>query len=284
MSKRKQRQKNKKRKHKAPRRNIVNRKPGLTAAMADKHKLYELSVQNAEGSVEIIDDMFAARHNDRKAIRLREDFCGTAKLCASWVESDPERTALGIDLDRETLDWGREHNIGPLGEDSARVTLIEGDVLEENKEQVDVIAAFNFSYWVFHEREVLRRYFINAKKSLAEGGILVLDLHGGPDSQFAMEEETEYEGFSYVWDQESFDPINNRTVCHIHFKFPDGTSIKTAFTYDWRMWSLPELRDLLVEVGFKKVDVWWDGEDDIVRPETSVENLISWIAYITAEN
>ena len=40
-----------------------------------------------------------------------------------------------------------------------RVTLINADVLRVQTEPVDVIAALNFSYWVFRERRVLLRYF-----------------------------------------------------------------------------------------------------------------------------
>jgi hypothetical protein len=97
-----------------------------------------------------------------------------------------------------------------------------------------------------------------------------------------MEEETEYDDYTYVWDQASFDPINNHIVCHIHFRFSDGSALEKAFTYDWRIWSIPELRDILEEVGFKNVVTWWDCDDDIIRPKTAVENLISWVAYLAA--
>jgi hypothetical protein len=29
-------------------------------------------------------------------------------------------------------------------------------------------------------------------------------------------------------------------VCHIHFDFEDGSRLERAFSYDWRLWSLPE--------------------------------------------
>jgi cyclopropane fatty-acyl-phospholipid synthase-like methyltransferase len=150
------------------------------------------------------------------------------------------------------------------------------------KEGFDAIVAFNFSYWVFKERATLKQYFQNAFESLDPRGLFLLDVYGGPDSQFVMEEETEHEGFTYVWDQASVDPINNHIICHIHYRFPDRREMTGAFTYDWRIWSIPELRDLLEEVGFKRVTAWWDCEDDVVRPKKSVENLISWVAYLAA--
>ena len=50
--------------------------------------------------------------------------------------------------------------------------------------------------------------------------------------------------------------------CHIHFKFPDKTKIKNAFTYNWRLWTMVEIRELLSEAGFANVVVYWEGEDE----------------------
>ncbi len=254
----------------------------LTARTADPHILYERSVQCTESTIDLIDDVFK-QAGKPPALRLREDFSGTSKLCADWVAGHPERTAVGVDIDAPTLAWAKAHNIAPLGEDEKRrVTLLESDVLDCRADGFDAILAFNFSYWVFHERAVLKRYFRNAFKSVKEGGVFLLDIYGGPDSQFVMEEETEYDDYTYVWDQTSFDPINNHIICQIHFRFPDGSRLEEAFTYDWRIWSMPELRDILEEVGFREVTAWWDCEDDITRPKDEVENLVSWVAYLAA--
>jgi hypothetical protein len=86
-------------------------------------------------------------------------------------------------------------------------------------------------------------------------------------------------------------PITGQVVNHIQFEFPDGTKMKKAFTYDWRMWSLPELRDLLMEDGFKDVIVNWEvnnkrtGEGNGVwSPSTRGEACAGWIAYVVAVN
>ena len=50
--------------------------------------------------------------------------------------------------------------------------------------------------------------------------------------------------------------------CHIHFKFPDGSRIKNAFSYDWRLWTLPEVQELLAEAGFDRITVYWQGTDE----------------------
>ena len=260
----------------------VSRKKKTAAQAADRHVLYERSVQCTESAVDVI-DLIYENSAGKKPRRLREDFCGTAALCAEWVKRDDKRFAEGVDLDRPTLEWADTHNIGPLPDaEKSRVVLRESDVLDCTDDKFDVVAAFNFSYWIFKERETMKRYFQRAVKCVKKGGLFLLDIYGGPDSQFAMEEEADHGDFTYVWDQEYMDPINNHIVCHIHFRFPDGSALDKAFTYDWRLWSMPELRDLLYEVGFKKVETWWDCEDDEFRLRTETENLISWVAYLAA--
>ena len=51
-------------------------------------------------------------------------------------------------------------------------------------------------------------------------------------------------------------------ICHIHFKFKDGSRIKKAFSYDWRLWTLPEIREVMEEAGFSNTRVYWEDEDE----------------------
>jgi SAM-dependent methyltransferase len=260
------------------------KKRALTQATADPHHLYELAAQDADTTIAFIDTVFGDKHG-REPLSLREDFCGTAKLCSEWVKHGAKRTAAGLDIDASTLAWAMKHNIEPLGRDEkSRVKLKKRDVLLGTRQQFDVIVAFNFSYWVFKKRSVLKNYLSKVRRSLKPGGALMLDLHSGPDSQFQLEEAFEYEGFDYVWEQETFNPYDNHAVCHIHFKLPNGDELNRAFTYDWRVWSLPEVRDLLEEVGYQRVDEWWDGSDDdtVVRLKPDDENFMSWLAYLVA--
>ena len=85
-----------------------NRANTLPAKYADRHLLYQWSVQAPEYEVRFMDRIFQERR-DRQALSMREDFCGTAFLSAAWVKSDPQRTAVGLDLDGPTLQWGRQH-------------------------------------------------------------------------------------------------------------------------------------------------------------------------------
>jgi SAM-dependent methyltransferase len=276
MGKRKKRKKDKK-----------SKKPKLTAKTADRHALYQLAVQNPEFEVELASKLFARRAG-REARSLREDFCGTAILCAEWVKSHPARTATGIDIDPEVLAWGREHNIVPLGEDAERVRLIEGDVREADGERHDVLVALNYSYFCFQDRPTLRAYFETAKRHLADDGLFLLDLFGGWESVQVLEEKRKLKGFKYIWHQAEYDPITAHFLGHIHFEFKDKSRIEEAFTYDWRLWTIPELRELLAEAGFPYVEVLWEGEDEDGEsngefdPVTKAENDPGFNAYLAA--
>ena len=65
---------------------------------------------------------------------LREDFCGTALICAVWCRGDCRRTATGLDIDQGALAWGcRENATGLLGDGGAdlpRLCLLQCDVLD----------------------------------------------------------------------------------------------------------------------------------------------------------
>jgi SAM-dependent methyltransferase len=258
-------------------------RPRLTASTADKYVLYEKSVQDPDYEIALFDKIY--RNNGRRPLDLREDFCGTALLCKRWVQGHPARVATGVDLDSEVLAWGRKHHIDPLGDEAKRVKLLRKDVLEPTRGKHDVIAALNFSYWVFKTRDVLRDYFRTARKRLADDGIFVIDAYGGWEAQEPMLEPRRIPGgFTYVWDQDGFDPITHDILNHIHFEFPDKTKLDRAFSYDWRFWTMPELQEVMREAGFGDVEVWWDDtpddDDPIYQPRRHVTNQPGWVSYL----
>ena len=274
-------------KNKHPAKKSSRKKSSLiTRKTADKHVLYQASVQAPEIEV---DFMVSSYRGLRKKLptTMREDFCGTALLCATWVKSHPSRRATGVDLDPSVLAWGTKHNIEPLGEDADRVRLLEQDVLQKSSGKFDVINAMNFSYWIFRTRKAMAGYFKAVYAALSSDGIFVCDAYGGWEAQEPMFEPRKVkEGFVYVWDQDKFCPISHEIVNHIHFEFKDGTKWDKAFTYEWRYWSLPELRELLDEAGFSKVEVHWDvaphNDDEDYRPTKRADNQAGWLAYIVA--
>ena len=237
------------------------------AQKADRHALYEDSVQCPEEDVEFFGKTFQQLRG-RRADVLREDFCGTAKMAVEWCLSHPERSAIGIDLGQPTIDWGRERHILPnarkLGD---RLTVYNANVLEPREEKADVTCACNFSFCVFKKREELKEYLTRARDGLADDGLLFLEIYGGTEATAVTDEERECDGYEYVWDQHKFNPLTAEQLCYIHFRFPDGSSLDKAFTYDWRLWTIPELVDLLHEVGFSDAKIFWeqledDDEDD----------------------
>ena len=268
----------------------------LTARSADKHRLYELSVQGPEE-----DSRFFARHfkrcTGRPMRRFREDFCGTAILSCHVVKNHRENHALGIDLDARTLGWGRVHNLSQLTEHQRdRVTLVKANVLDVRHPRSDVIVALNFSYCVFKTRPELLEYVQNAHRSLAEGGMFLVDAWGGSETQVEQTEEREIDvdeddkdapTFTYVWDQADFDPVSYSTTCKIHFEFEDGTRMKNAFVYEWRLWTLPELREIFEEAGFRDIHVLWEATDRETMEGNGVFRKVArgdpdpaWIAYV----
>ena len=256
------------------------------AARADRHECYERAVQAPEVDARFIDRTFR-RYRQRVPRILREDFCGTAALCAEWAKLRGDRHAVGVDLDTPTLNWGIARHLLPLGPRAARVDLVCQDVRDPAPVRADVVAAFNFSYYTFKDRPTLRRYFALVHKGLARDGILYLDLFGGPESIEVREERSRFQKFTYVWDQAAFNPVTHEITCHIHFEFRDRSAMRRAFTYHWRMWTLPELREIAFEAGFRDFIVYWEGTDrktgegnGIYRPTRRGDDAPAFICYL----
>ena len=264
------------------------RRKKTDADRADHHELYQLSVQNPEAEIHLFNKMFK-RYRGRRPMSMKEDFCGTAYLSTAWAKSHKKRTAIGVDLHGPTLDWGRKHNLEPEPASVVeRVTLVQANVLDITEPKVDVSCALNFSYCVFKRREQLRKYFEVALQGLVDDGMFLCELFGGTEAITELEESRELDGFNYVWDQARYNPINHEILCHIHFDFPDGSRMEKAFTYDWRLWTIPEVRECLMEAGFKRVDVYWDpveGDekgDSWYRKTEEEENQEGWLVYLVA--
>lgn len=264
------------------------------AERADRHVLYEAAVQCVEAECEFVTDTFRALRR-RTPRSLREDFCGTAGISCHWVGLGPQHRATGVDLDPEVLAWAREHRLPGLSPARrSRLTLVQDNVLAVRGDgpqgsPVDVVGAFNFSYWVFKTRPLMRRYFRRVRESLAPDGLFFLDAFGGYDAYRVVREATPLKGFTYVWDQASYSPVTGDIRCHIHFRFPDGSKLPQAFTYDWRLWSLPEIRELLAEAGFRRSAVYWEGTGKDGRGNGEFAEAAAgdpdpgWVAYIVAE-
>ena len=227
----------------------------------DKYSLYLGSVQTPKEDAQFVARRFRSMTGMPLRI-LREDFCGTANLICEHVRMHSQNIGIGIDSDLTPLRWCKKNNFKTMSEEQQkRVLLMHKNVLHANTPPADLVVAFNYSYCVFYTREKLLKYFQAVRKALRPGGIFMLDVHGGSAVPIEDQEVWDLKSFQYVWDVTSFDPITNRIVCKIHFQFPDGSRMKDAFVYDWRLWSIPELLELLTEARFKNLHVLWEGTD-----------------------
>ena len=268
------------------------------ADLADKYALYRLAVQDPEHEVE----QFVRLYKDefgRLPTRLREDFCAAAAVCCEWAKLGREHSAVGVDLDPEPLGYCRANYLPRLNAaQQLRVALLQQDV-RTCTATAEIIAAQNYSYFLFKTRPALLEYFTQVHACLADEGIFILDMMGGGAMHDEDISESRQVGrptredklqppFRYVWAEEYFNPITHDVLFHIHFKFPDGSALDKAFTYDWRLWTIPEVRELLAEAGFSASHVYWETEDKEGKPSGKYRRATkgkpdqAWLSYVVA--
>ncbi|KAE9616741.1 hypothetical protein Lal_00035108 [Lupinus albus] len=315
-----------------------------------KFLLYQQSVQSPKGDISYMQKFFLMYVGGRMPLHLQEDFCGTALLSTEWLRGDSRKTAVGLDLDLEALNWCMENNVPKVGADGfSRISLFHGNVLQPLQSKLvkvdpqeliesislthkgdnlqtgalesniqegsaakddkmfnrdfplpgrDIICAFNYSCCCLHKRAELVLYFSHAREALSsEGGIFVMDLYGGSSSENKLRLQRRFPNFTYVWEQDEFDIIQRKTRISLHFHLKkQHRKLRHAFSYSWRLWTLPEIRDCLEEAGFRSVHFWirempdstelartegfGAGKDIKYEEATSFEQHDSWNAYI----
>lgn len=265
-----------------------SKKGWRTASNSDPNVLYELSVQEPDSEWEFVDRIFRKR-TGRTPLSLREDFCGTAFAAAAWVMRRKTNTVYAVDLSERTLAWSKRHHAAHLTKDQrARLHYKHGNVLTVSTPPVDALVAMNFSYFIWKTREQLVKYLRVAFQQVKPGGMIFLDSYGGYESFSEQTETRNLDGFVYAWETEKYNPITGEVLNHIHFRFPNGSEMKKAFTYDWRLWTLPEIQEALVDAGFVRPEVYWEGTTDdgegdgIFTRSRRGEACAGWIAYIVA--
>lgn len=221
-----------------------------TAPIPDRHELYERAVQSPAMQARFI----RALHNAGagQPIILGEDFSAAGAIARAFVEIHAGSTAVCVDLDQQALD--RLHEMQDP-KSAGAITTRCADVFEA-RDPADIIAALNFSLCEIHTRDRLVRYLRHARTRLNPGGVLVADLYGGADAMAVGESEEELPGgIRYTWEQREADPLTGRVVNAMHFQLPTGETYPDAFLYDWRLWTVPELRDAMTEAGFASTEV-----------------------------
>lgn len=164
----------------------------------------------------------------------------------------------------------------------------------------DMVCSFNYSCCCLQKRADLVKYFREALKTIHEdGGIFAMDLYGGTSSECALKLRRRFEKFSYTWEQEEFDIVNRTTRISLHFRLNNNQGvIRHAFSYYWRLWTIPEVKECLLEAGFSSVHIWIkqmsdtherdDDEATATDSKAKYEEVTSflqedaWNAYIVA--
>ncbi len=262
----------------------------MNAKNADRFELYQRAVNSPETDIDFLEKAYA-HYREGTPLRFREDFCGTASMCSEWVRRDPARSAEGVDLDPEPVEWGKRNNFNKVEDGIERVEFRLDDVRSASTEKPDITAAQNFSYWCFKTRKELVDYCKSVRENLADDGIFVMDLYGGPEATVEQEELRSLGGgIEYVWDQREYLPGTGQFLTAIHFRFRDGSELTNAFEYDWRFWHLGEIRDVLYDAGFKDVTTWFEGTDPddedegdgIFEIDERGENCEAWLGYLVS--
>lgn len=252
-----------------------------------KYRLYESSVQCVEADLAFLNKEYKKIYK-RKPLTLREDFGGTGAMACKWVAQSKSHEAYAVDLDPEPINYGKENHYAELSSlEQKRMHYIQGNVLDSYPFKTDIIVAFNFSYFIFKKRADLLHYFKQVRAGLGKEGAFFIDLFGGHECAQPLEEETEHKNHSYFWDCDSYNPITSEVQYYIHFKY-QGKKYREVFSYDWRMWGLQELRDILTDAGFSETITFWEEDDDdgggngTFYRTKSAENCDSWVTYICA--
>lgn len=260
-------------------------------AATDRHALYELCAQNPSRDAR----MLRAIHAGAPRV-LGEDFCGTAALSRAWVALIPNARAVGVDHDREPLARARAQGTGV----ARRVKLRRADVMDA-RDPADLIAVLNFSIGELHTRPDLVRYLAHARARLNRDGVFIADTYDGSDAfltgriaQTVKLPPTPWgpgARVRYEWEQRHADIVTGRVVNAMHFTVHargGRQRIEDAFVYDWRLWSVRELRDAMTDAGFAVTEVYartadaTDADGNLyVRPvEDPLELGDSFSAYV----
>ncbi len=255
----------------------------------DKYFYYKQSVQSPKKDIQFFRQTYIQIF--KKAPRIfREDFCGTFYVGYHWVKAHPRNKAFVIDADKKPLEYGVERHFKKLSaSQKSRLKILNQNVLDKKLPSAEIIAVSNFSYFVFKQRGLLLKYFKNIKKALLKKGLFIIDVFGGPDCEGISEEKIEHKSFDYYWDQDSFDPISRTAQFYIHFKTKGVAKRKKVFSYHWRMWSIPELREILEDAGFSKTHVYWEQSDKkgdgsgVFKKTAQGEICDTWIAYLVGQ-
>lgn len=249
--------------------------------------LYRLAVQHPLAEVAFAEHVWAMLHgNDSEPLLLREDFAGTCAVAAAWTQSDPDRQAMAIELDEPTAAWAADRF------DDPDLHIVVADVMDVDEPAVEVTLALNFSVLIYHDEAGLLGYLEHALAGLVPGGLLIMDIFGGPgvgepsvQSRRIDPDEGGFEAFTYRWEQRGLDGQTGRIDCRIHFGLGYDHRLENAFVYDWRLWGPGQIIDLARQAGFENASLWWKDplEPGRYQAVQEVPTDRDWVGYVVCK-
>lgn len=215
----------------------------------DKYDLYTLGLQTPVLEARYLASLADGPH-------LREDFCGTAAISRSWIALSQSRTATAVDMDSIALSRAaRSLERAEPPSMSTRIQFANADATEFRSRDVDVLTVPNSSIFLVTDRQRLRRYLEHVWHDLNEGGAIAIDMFGGPSALGNGTTVVDCDGFRCIWQQEDFDFRTHIFDAHVRFQTRGHSPIASAFSYRMRLWSAPEVVDMLIESGFERTTV-----------------------------
>jgi hypothetical protein len=258
----------------------------------DRYACYEICAQNPRQVVA----MLRSIHLD--TLVLREDFCATAAIARRWAAEGRMRgddaRAVGADIDEVAIEKAREAVTSERLEQ--RVTLVHADAIHAPPDAfapADIIFVGNFSINFVMTREDLLTYFRRSRERLAPRGMLTCEIYGGKSDWLrTATERTHYgpagEDVHYRWECEEADPVSRMVTHSMSFRVVKGGAViadlPRAFICRWRLWSMAELRQVMLEADFRTVDVYpitgdWPQPDPVpLTDEAAFPD--DWVAMI----
>ncbi|GAB4817447.1 hypothetical protein N2152v2_004493 [Parachlorella kessleri] len=292
-----------------------------------KYNLYQDAVQSPKGDISWFLKFFRQYVGGRPPRHLREDFCGTALVCVTWCKGDVFRSAVGLDLDPEPLQWGMRNNAAQLGGSAPRqLCLLQCNVLDDpaaaseiphpaepssspcsepdsnpkpaleaedssegldvRSRPADIVCALNFGVCLLHQRSELLRYFQRVRAALSpEGGIFVADLLGGhaAEAPVKLPRQNAVTGLHYVWEQGTFNPVTRHVNGYISLKCPQTKQVlKHAFSYHWKLWTILDVVELLLQAAFASTHVW-EADEEAEGSEADEADFVPYTAALAAD-
>lgn len=140
----------------------------------------------------------------------------------------------------------------------------------------DIIFVGNFSIGYIHDRAMLVGYLRRARERVASGasgwggGVFVCDLYDSPGKYALGTLKRVHPGrgkeiVHYTWEHREADALTAMVTNAIHFRVVvDGDVVAEhtdAFIYRWRLWSIVEMREAMMEAGFAATEVYAEVSD-----------------------